>query len=62
MKVGEMRERLKRLPWKGSVSERVPRVRIPLSPPVKNPLNQVGFLYLVVLRAGRIKAKIWIYG
>ena len=35
MKVGEMRERLKRLPWKGSVSERVPRVRIPLSPPVK---------------------------
>jgi hypothetical protein len=29
---GEMRERFKRQPWKGCVSERVPGVRISLSP------------------------------
>ncbi len=33
---GEMREWLKRLPWKGSDLARGPRVRIPLSPPNGN--------------------------
>ena len=35
MKNGEMPERSNGLPWKGSISERVSRVRIPLSPQAK---------------------------
>lgn len=30
---------MKRLPWKGSEVVRLPRVRIPLSPPMKNELE-----------------------
>ncbi len=32
--IGEMPERSNGLPWKGSISERVSRVRIPLSPQI----------------------------
>lgn len=46
---GEMTERLKVHAWKACVRETVPRVRIPLSPPLKN-CRTSGFFILFLCR------------